>query len=89
MQTTTYKLLKNCSSDQFCSHKGGGCIIYEDPPDRHCNDCEHQWKTTDNYNFNMDYNEVSDEENKVCKHCQESPMYCKCWEDLIDEKDRE
>ena len=67
----------------------GGCVIEEDAPDRHCNDCEYQWKTTDNYNFNMDYNEVSDEENKVCKHCQESPMYCKCWEDLIDEKDRE
>ena len=28
----------------------GGCCGTENDPDRHCNDCEHQWAKTDNYN---------------------------------------
>ena len=28
----------------------GGCGIMIDGSDRHCNDCEHQWRKTDNYN---------------------------------------
>ena len=27
-----------------------------------------------------------DEENKVCKHCLEPPMYCTCIEKIIEEK---
>ena len=27
----------------------GGCVIEENAPDRHCNDCEHQWIKTSNY----------------------------------------
>ena len=27
----------------------GGCVINEEPRDRHCKDCEHQWMKTDNY----------------------------------------
>ena len=27
----------------------GGCVIEENAPDRHCNDCEHQWMKTSNY----------------------------------------
>ena len=27
----------------------GGCCGTEDAPDRYCNDCEHQWRKTDNY----------------------------------------
>ena len=27
----------------------GGCVIEEDAPDRHCNDCEYQWDKTSNY----------------------------------------
>ena len=30
----------------------GGCGIREEGPDRHCNDCEHQWMKTDNYKRN-------------------------------------
>ena len=33
----------------------GGCVIEEDAPDRHCNDCEHQWIKTDNYKYKEDY----------------------------------
>ena len=29
--------------------KLGGCVIEEDAPDRHCNDCEYQWMKTSNY----------------------------------------
>jgi|TARA_B100000315_G_scaffold204325_1_gene197664 (p)ppGpp synthase/HD superfamily hydrolase len=32
-------------------------------------------------------NHLDDEQNKVCKHCLEPPMYCSCWEDLIDEEE--
>jgi len=64
----------------------GGCCIEEDAPDRHCNDCEHQWKTTDNYNPSIHRKyEYKDEENKVCKHCLEPPMYCTCIEKIIEE----
>ena len=27
----------------------GGCCMEIDAPDRHCNDCEHQWSKADNY----------------------------------------
>ena len=27
----------------------GGCCMEIDAPDRHCNDCDHQWLKTDNY----------------------------------------
>jgi hypothetical protein len=33
----------------------GGCCITEDAPNRHCNDCEHQWMKTDNYKYKEDY----------------------------------
>ncbi len=29
--------------------KLGGCGIRIDPMDRYCNDCEHEWRKTDNY----------------------------------------
>tara|TARA_B100001250_G_scaffold359413_1_gene336267 strand:+ start:818 stop:1339 length:522 start_codon:yes stop_codon:yes gene_type:complete len=29
---------------------------------------------------------LKDEENKVCKHCLEPPMYCACYEEMIKEK---
>ena len=28
---------------------------------------------------------LKDEENKVCKHCLEPPMYCACYQDIIDD----
>ena len=28
----------------------GGCVIEENAPNRHCNECEQQWEKTDNYN---------------------------------------
>ena len=28
----------------------GGCCLEEDSPDRHCDDCEHQWMKAENYN---------------------------------------
>ena len=28
---------------------------------------------------------LENEQNKVCKHCLEPPMYCKCYEDVIKE----
>ena len=66
----------------------GGCCIEEDAPDRHCNDCEHQWKTTDKYNPSIHQKyEYKEEENKVCTHCLEPPMYCKCYEYLIDDEE--
>ena len=30
---------------------------------------------------------LKDEENKVCKHCLEPPMYCTCIEEIIKERD--
>tara|TARA_Y100001960_G_C14410237_1_gene697799 strand:+ start:42 stop:320 length:279 start_codon:yes stop_codon:yes gene_type:complete len=51
----------------------GGCVIREDAPDYHCKDCEYEWKK-----------EESPGE-KICKTCGDVVMYCKCYEDLIDE----
>ena len=59
----------------------GGCVLEEDAPDRHCNDCEYQWRKTDNLNpaIHEKYEDES-KRDKECKHCLEPPMYCKCYE---------
>jgi len=41
----------------------GGCCITEDAPNRHCNDCEHQWMKTDNY---IDPNVIRPTPSNVC-----------------------
>ena len=66
----------------------GGCVLEEGAPDRHCNDCEYQWMTTDNYSPEI-HEKYEDESKryKECKHCLEPPMYCTCYQDLIDDEE--
>ena len=65
----------------------GGCVLEEGAPDRHCNDCEYQWMTTDNYSPEI-HEKYEDESKryKECKNCLEPPMYCTCYQDLIDDE---
>ena len=47
----------------------GGCVQRPESPDYHCNQCEYEWYTGE----------------EKCKICLDVKMYCKCYEDVIDE----
>ena len=50
----------------------GGCVVEKNDPTYHCKECKHEWKD-------------EDPGEKICKSCGDVMMYCKCYEDVIDE----
>jgi len=51
----------------------GGCDIRENAPVYHCKECKYEWKDE----------EITGE--RICKSCGDVVMYCKCYEDIINE----
>ena len=49
-----------------------GCFVSDDNPEFLCNECKYEWKK-----------EKSGE--KICKICEDVVIFCKCYEDVIED----
>ena len=49
-----------------------GCFVSDDNPEFLCNACKYEWKK-----------EKSGE--KICKICEDVVIFCKCYEDVIED----